>query len=298
MAKLMGLKKWKKAMTEQAFRGSRPLKIRGYDAPYTDVGSGSVVLHVHGSPGGCDAGPFGFGDLIKAGYRIVTPSRPGFMGAPLELGRTPEEQGDYIASFMDAVNINKAAVLAWSGGGPPGLQLAIRHPEKVACYIHFAACSLPFKHKATFFERAFMTDPGLWFLYVMASLFPSANKKMCSDLGVNPDYALASPERIVFMRKFMTMIAPASLRAPGSWNDVAQYYDLPKQAVEKIKSPTLVVHSDTDREVTMANAEFVAKNVPNAEFFKFAKGGHVPQLDEDWDKVLDATVSFLKRHNT
>lgn len=297
MAKLMGFRRWKRAMTELAFGGCRRLKIKGYGTPYTDVGSGPVVLHVHGSPGGCDAGPFGFGQLVEEGFRIVTPSRPGFMGAPLELGRTPEEQGDYIASFIDAINIDKVAVIAWSGGGPPGLQFAIRHPDRITCYIHFAACSLPFKHKPTLFEKASMTDPGLWFLYVMTTLFPSANKKMCNDLGVDPDYALANPKRVVFMQRFMTMIAPASLRAPGSWNDIAQYYDLPRQAVERIKCPTLVVHGETDREVSMDNAEYVANNVPNAEFFRFARGGHVPQLDEDWGEIFGAIVTFLRKHN-
>lgn len=296
MEKLMGFGQWKKTMTDRAFEGSKSITVNGYQVPYTDVGSGPVLLHSHGSPGGCDAGPFGFSELITAGYRVVTPSRPGFMGASLDLGRTPGQQGDYIASFMDELHIPKAAVLAWSGGGPPGLQFAIRHPDRITCYIHFAACSLPFRHKVTWFEKLFMTDPGLWLIYVLSTKFPGANRKMCDDLGVNPDYVLAGPDRIAFMNKFMTMIAPASLRAPGSWNDYDQYFNLPRQPVEKITCPTLVVHGETDREVSMDNADYVARNVPGAEFFKFKKGGHVPQLDEDWNQVLQALIAFLKKH--
>ena len=57
MSALMGLRTWKKEMSDLANKYSQMIKTKMGDVQYTDIGSGPVILHSHGSPGGCDSGP-------------------------------------------------------------------------------------------------------------------------------------------------------------------------------------------------------------------------------------------------
>ena len=64
-------------------------------------------------------------------YRILCPSRPGYLGTPIDSGKTIEEQADLFAALLDMLKINTAAIVTASAGGPPGYAFAIRHPDRV-----------------------------------------------------------------------------------------------------------------------------------------------------------------------
>jgi pimeloyl-ACP methyl ester carboxylesterase len=64
------------------------------------------------------------------GFRYIAPSRPGYLGTSLSLGRTPVEQADLYRDLLDALGVERAAVMAVSGGGPSALQFALSHPER------------------------------------------------------------------------------------------------------------------------------------------------------------------------
>src|SRR5512135_2861476 len=53
---------------------------------YIDVGEGPVVVHVHGMLGGFDHWKWCH-FLMKAGFRVIVPSRPGYLRTPLASGR-------------------------------------------------------------------------------------------------------------------------------------------------------------------------------------------------------------------
>jgi len=69
------LKQWVHHKTELANAGSIMIKTRVGDVQYTDMGKGIPVIHSHGSPAGCDAGPRAFGKLAnEGGLRFIIPS--------------------------------------------------------------------------------------------------------------------------------------------------------------------------------------------------------------------------------
>ena len=63
---------------------------------------GPVRLFFHGTPGGYDAGP-------KAGddYRLLIPSRAGYLSTPLTIGKSWEEQADAYAALLDTLGIKE-----------------------------------------------------------------------------------------------------------------------------------------------------------------------------------------------
>ena len=91
------------------------------------------MLFVHGSPGGCDQGALMGAFLVERGYRVVAPSRPGYLGTSLDdTNRTPDQQADLHVALMDELDIDRFSVLCWSGGGASTYRLAARHPDRVA----------------------------------------------------------------------------------------------------------------------------------------------------------------------
>jgi pimeloyl-ACP methyl ester carboxylesterase len=69
--------------------------------------------------------------LRGAGFRIISPSRPGYLGTPLDSDRSLEQQADLLAALVDALSIRRGGVLAVSAGSPVGYVFAARHPDRV-----------------------------------------------------------------------------------------------------------------------------------------------------------------------
>ena len=47
-------------------------------------GQGPVLVALHGAPGGYDQTLAMYGNLLHTGCRLICPSRPGYLGTPLE----------------------------------------------------------------------------------------------------------------------------------------------------------------------------------------------------------------------
>ena len=77
-------------------------------------GDGAPVLFVHGTPGGCDQGALMGRFLVDAGFRVVAPSRPGYLDTPLDDRPTPADQAALHAALLDALGIDRVAVVCWS----------------------------------------------------------------------------------------------------------------------------------------------------------------------------------------
>lgn len=110
---------------------------------YAERGDGEPVLAVHGSGGGWDQGLVGAEFLHVNGFRIIAPSRPGYLGTPLSTGRTFAEQGDALAALLDALAIDRVKVLAASGGGPATYEFAARHPDRVLRLVQIDSVCIP-----------------------------------------------------------------------------------------------------------------------------------------------------------
>ncbi|MEQ4720677.1 hypothetical protein [Nonomuraea sp. B19D2] len=98
-----------------------PLGPIEYDLYGTE---GPVVLSVHPGLGGADQGRLFANWLQRDGFRILSPSRPGYLGTPLESGRTNEEQADLLAALLDELGVDRVGVLAISAGSPVGYTFA------------------------------------------------------------------------------------------------------------------------------------------------------------------------------
>lgn len=87
------------------------------------------MLVVHGAGGGFDQGLAIGAPLAARGYRVIAMSRLGYLRTPLPAEASAAAQGDAHACLLDALGLERAAVVAASAGAPSALQLALREAE-------------------------------------------------------------------------------------------------------------------------------------------------------------------------
>jgi pimeloyl-ACP methyl ester carboxylesterase len=99
-------------------------------ATYGDPDGRPVLVH-HGSPGSRLVGQLLDGAARERGLRLVAPDRPGFGRSTHDPDRTiPDWPGD-AAAVLDALGIERASVVGFSGGGPFALAVAAAYPDRV-----------------------------------------------------------------------------------------------------------------------------------------------------------------------
>jgi len=256
------------------------------DVEYASLGEGLPVLVVHGSPGGHDVGTAMARFLVPHGFRAIVPSRPGYLGTPLGSGDTPDEQADLFVALFDALGVDRAGVLCWSGGGPSSYRLAVRHPERVSALVTTAAVS----HRYLFegepvAERLVMgTGLGRWMLALMAEHMPerliSATVAAEGDLteeqvAERTGQIMADPERTRFTLDVAVSANRSGPRKAGFDNDLRQFAAITSLELERITAPCLIVQGSADTDVIPEYSRFAAERIPGAELVELPDGTHL-----------------------
>lgn len=262
----------------------RPLTV---DTPlgavaYHDVGKGPVVLFVHGSPGDHDQGVLDTAFLVRAGIRVLCPSRPGYEGTPLtDANRTPEAQADLHAALLDAAEVDRCGVLCWSGGGPSSYLLADRHPGRVSALVTLAAVSGPYTFGSGLDERILETWMGHVIIAGLAAVAPKT--LLGATLGSEGDLSRSELKALVkhvsadpTKRQFVLDLARnVTGHKAGLDNDRVQFPGLDDLGLATITAPTLLVHGSADSDVAPEYSERAVDAIAGAELHAVKGGTHL-----------------------
>src|SRR6266508_1201470 len=115
--------------------GSHIAQTRCGPIEYALFGDGPPVLIVHGSGGGFDQGLDFARELADRGFRAIAMSRFGYLRTPLPADASAAAQADAHAYLLDALQIQRAAILGASAGAPSSLQFALRHPDRCTALV-------------------------------------------------------------------------------------------------------------------------------------------------------------------
>jgi haloalkane dehalogenase len=111
---------------------SRFAEAAGARVHYVDEGSGPVLLMLHGNP----TWSYLFRHLISGlrdRFRCIAPDLPGFglSAAPPGYDFRPESHARVVAAFVDALALPRFTPVVQDWGGPIGLHLAGREPDRI-----------------------------------------------------------------------------------------------------------------------------------------------------------------------
>jgi len=260
---------------------------------YATLGEGYPVLVVHGIFGGFDQGLVTARGQLGEGFQAIVPSRFGYLRTPLPDGASPAAQADAYVCLLDAIGIERAAILATSAGGTSAIQFALRHPDRCSALV-LVSSNAPGETEAGLppepVARAmFRSDFAFWLLTTYFR--PS----MGAIMGVPKGFDLA-PEHEADIAEVMETILPVSPRTDGALFDM--YISNPDinsgYPLEEIAVPVLIIHAVDDPLASFDNARRMAERIPGARLVTIESGGHMLLGQEE--RIETEIGAFLERH--
>lgn len=242
-----------------------------------DHGEGEVILSVHGIFGGYDQAYDTCKDFASE-YRILAPSRFGYLGSERYKEGTPARQADAYAKLLDYLGIDRVFCLATSAGGSVALQFALRYPERVKGLILFCSAMPPMEKPdrvmAYAGPPAFMLRDDL--MYLFRPLFQPL-------MGMKPSMVL---DLFPVKERRDGVILDAEITN----TDMERNFDA--YPIESLTVPTLILHAKDDKLADFERTRNAAKRFPDSRVVFFETGGHMMKGHEK--EVREAVVDFMK----
>jgi 2-hydroxy-6-oxonona-2,4-dienedioate hydrolase len=285
------------AIREAVDRGSTIAETPAGDIEYAEHGEGEPTLLIHGAGGGYDQGLL-IGRDLGRGFRVIAPSRFGYLKAPVPEDSLPAAQADAHAALLDFLGVDKAIVVGVSAGGPSAIELALRHSNRVKALILL----VPRTYDPTYsigVDRSRRSQAVLRliehsadFLFWLA--MGISRGSVVRFLGVEPELEANAPETDrARVTEVMRGVLPLSSRVRGIGADSAA--DLKPWPLERITVPTLIVSAKDDLFKTLPGARFTAAHIPRAELHVLDSGGHL--MVGQSGRVRKLVGDFLRRHH-
>ena len=244
---------------------------------YVDTGEGETILCVHGIFGGYDQAYDTCKDF-SSDYRIIAPSRFGYLGSDILGDGTPTEQAKAFAELLDKLDVDKVYLLATSAGGSVAIRFALDYPERTNGLILYCS-AMPFTEKPKNCPKyagppAFLCNDFAMFLF--SPLFEPI-------MGMNPS-------TIYTMLPVNERKNGVVLDASVTNLDMAKNYD--DYHIENLQVPTLVFQAKDDKFINYSDTEKSVKRFPNCTFISFESGGHL--MEEHGEEIKKAVSKFIK----
>lgn len=235
--------------------------VNGVKIWYAMFGRGEPVILLHGGLANANY----WGHQVRAlqrHYQVIVMESRGH-------GRSSRNQEPYgydlmasdVVALLDHLKIRKAAIVGWSDGAIIGLDIAMKHPERVSRLFAFAANSDPS-------GVADIASSEVFSAYIARA---------------GEEYKRLSPTPTEY-KSFVVEITKMWESQP-KWtaSDLAT-----------IKVPTWIVDGDHDEAIKRDNTEFMAANIPGAGLLIQPQVSHFSFL-QDPEQFNEDVLRFLGR---
>ncbi len=260
--------------------GSTTIPTRSGTMEYAEKGSGRPILMIHGTGGGFDQGLHFAAPLVTAGYRVIAPSRFGYLGSDFPADAGTAAQADAFVDLLDALGIDRLPVAGGSAGALPAIEFAIRHPDRCSALIAivpatYAPDRRTYAPMSPMQVRAMRAMLGSDFLF-WAALQLMRDQMIGTMLATDPALVhSASLDDQARVDHILRNILPVSRRQRGLMNDAVLAANPAMQDIERIAAPTLAVSLEDDRFGTFDAARYMVSRIPGARLVGYPTGGHV-----------------------
>jgi pimeloyl-ACP methyl ester carboxylesterase len=118
--------------------------VDGLRARYIEDGDGPAVLLMHGGATGSSADVWQgtVPQLARDGRRVIAYDHPGYGLTDNPSDHSVGYRRQFILKLMDALELDRAALLAHSGSGGPSVEIALANPERLSALLVLGTGSL------------------------------------------------------------------------------------------------------------------------------------------------------------
>lgn len=260
--------------------GAQTISLSYGDMTYVDKGAGEVILVAHGMSGGYDQGFDAVKDKVDQ-YRIIAPSRFGYLDSTSPQDPSPNAQASAYIELLDQLGIDKVYIVGTSAGGTIAIRFALDYPERTKGLILYSSAA-PFLEKPKNYSE--YSGPPSFMCYDFPMwLFRPLIKPL---MGMEQDTIYSM---LPVSRRHYGMVMDASITNP----DMARNFD--QYPIEDMKVPSLILQSKDD---ALASYEQIRRSVsrfPNSTFIAFEDGGHLMVGHErEVEEALDQFIQDNK----
>jgi len=262
-----------------------------------DHGTGPPILAIHGAMGGYDQSWYLARTLGTPGYRYIAVSRPGYLDTPLAGRTSPESQADLHAALLDALELDRVAVLAVSGGGPSAIHLAARYPDRCAALVLASTPGGPMRQRPPL-SFHLMTVLLRWPGFVRRT-----RARLAADFGPAAARSIRDPEirartladpvlRELFHGMTLSTFDRPADRLAGTRADIRATRDA-RYPLDRITTPTLVIAGTDDPLLPFdEHGGVLAAGIAGARLH-VAEGGEHVAIFTHRAEVRPAVAAFL-----
>ena len=257
----------------------------GLGVRYFEEGKGAPVLLLHGASLGSSADVWtrNLAPLAAQGLRVIAPDLPGFGGTDNPKDNSVAYRRRFIPLFMDALKIERAALVGHSQSGRIALDLAIDEPQRIEKLIVLGTGSLlpPLEENSEAEgEEGAATEPTLEDTRALleSNLY---NRGLISptDLEVR--------HRMSVGKNFQAFLARRAAKGKGGKAEA------PWQRVAKCPVPLLMLYGENDRGQAATRARKAKELTPGLDLHLLPRCAHLVQWDAA-EEFVQRTAQFLK----
>ncbi|HEY4350390.1 MAG TPA: alpha/beta hydrolase [Paraburkholderia sp.] len=206
--------------------------VNGIRLYYATIGRGSPVILLHGGLSNSDYLGNQVRALMKRHKVVIVDSRGHGRSTRDTRAFGYDLMADDVVALMDKLHLQKADVVGWSDGAIIGLDLAIRHPDRVGKVVAFAANT-----KTDGVIEGVEKNPTF-------AVFIKRAGDEYRRLSPTPNEYDAFGEQISHM-----------WASQPNWTD---------DQLKSIRTPVLVLDGDHDEAIKRAHTEYIAATIPGA----------------------------------
>ena len=254
---------------------------------YLEAGAGEPVIMLHGSGPGVSAmanWQHNIGALSQR-FRVLAPDIVGFGATkrPDDIVYSLRTWTDHVWAFLDAHDIEKAAIVGNSLGGRIALQMATDQPDRITKMVLMGAPGVGMT----------LTD-GLAALRAYQPSHDAMRDLLRNYFAVDP----------TMITDDLVAIRYEASVADGAYEEYrAMFFDprhagselgITEEQVRAIDTPALLVHGREDKVVPMQVSVTMLGLLPNADLHVFSKCGHWTQIERA-DEFSALVADYLAR---
>lgn len=244
--------------------------LNGCMLAYDDVGTGPVIVLIHGFPLNRTMWRPQLGDLVAAGYRVIAPDLRGFGESDAPDGPfSMDIFSDDIVGLLDHLEIEQAVVAGMSMGGYILFNLLARYPDRINGAVFIVTRSVADDEAGRARRLQLATDVLKFGPQVVADSF--------HPLMFAPGTVEVRPK--LAEEVYGWMVSTASRGLSGGLLAMRERQEATSM-LQSIITPSLVIAAEQDQACPIEHPRMIANGIRGSQLEIIADAGHLVNLEQ------------------